>query len=120
MTTYLLSVNLTDGENPYVSEEEMQRSMAETDAVSKKMEAEGVWLFAGGLEAPDTATVVDGTQGPEAIITDGPFIEAKEHIAGFWVINVDDLDAALRWAAECSAACRSPIEVRPFDGYSQP
>jgi hypothetical protein len=119
MTTYLLSVNLTDGENPYASDEEMQQSFADTTAVTERMQAQGVWLFAGGLEAADTATVVDATKGSEAIITDGPFIEAKEHIGGFWVINADDLDAALRWAAECSAACRSPIEVRPFDGYSQ-
>ena len=73
----------------------------------------GAWVFGGGLEPPDTATVVQ-TQGTDVSMTDGPFAEAKEQIGGFWIIEAPDLDAALDWARRGSAACRGPVEVRPF------
>ncbi len=117
MTQYLLAVH--GPEEVYDTPlEDMQASFEAVDKFNQKLQAAGQWVFGGGLERPSTASVVDNTQGKN-VVTDGPYLEAKEHIGGFWVINVDDLDAALRWAAECSAACRSPIEVRPFDGYSQ-
>jgi len=81
------------------------------------MKAQGIWVFAGGLLPYDSATVVrvqDGT----TTMTDGPFAETKEQLAGFWVIEVDDLDAALAWAEKCAEACEAPIEVRPFDGLA--
>jgi hypothetical protein len=71
------------------------------------------WVFGGGLHPADTAAVVNATSG-DVITTDGPFPEAKEQLGGFWIIDVADLDAALKWAAEGSAACRGPVEVRPF------
>jgi hypothetical protein len=71
-------------------------------------------VFAGGLHAPDTATVVDASQGGDATVTDGPYAETKEQIGGFWIIEAADLDAALAWAKKASAACAAPIEVRPF------
>ena len=70
-------------------------------------------MFAGGLEAVDAATVVDG-QGDAPVVTDGPYLESKEHLGGFWIIDVPDLDAALKWAAEGSKACGGKVEVRPF------
>ena len=113
MSQYLLAVHSVEGEDPYADEEEMQRAFAAVDTFNAKLQAEGVWVFAGGLQPPDTATVVDGRKG-DVLVTDGPFAEAKEHLGGFWIIDVPDLDAAMKWAAEGSAACRGPVEVRPF------
>jgi hypothetical protein len=78
-----------------------------------RLEAEGYWVFAGGLAAPSTATVIDN-RGEAPMFTDGPFIESKEHLAGFWIIEAADLDAALKLAAEGSKACNRKVEVRPF------
>ena len=87
--------------------------MAAIDAFNDGLRAEGHWVFAGGLAAPDTATVIDN-RGGEAIVTDGPFVETKEHVAGFWIIEAPDLDVALKLAAEGSEACNRKVEVRPF------
>jgi hypothetical protein len=97
----------------YTSADEMRESMAETTAFNERLRAQGYWVFADGLEPAAMARVVDG-QGPEPLLTDGPYPESKEHIAGFWVIDVPDLDVALALAAEASKACRGPVEVRPF------
>jgi hypothetical protein len=113
MTQYLLSVHMVEGEAPYASDEEMQAAFEAVDRFNQKVQDQGAWVFAGGLQPVDTATVVDATKG-EVVLTDGPFAEAKEHIGGFWVIEAPDLDAALAWAAEGSAACGGPVEVRPF------
>jgi hypothetical protein len=113
MTQYLLAVHDIEGENPYATEEEMQQSFAATGIFNAKLQEQGVWVFGGGLEPADTATVVDG-RGGDVLVTDGPFAEAKEHLGGFWIIDVPDLDAAMKWAAEGSEACRNPVEVRPF------
>jgi len=118
MNQYLLSVHMVEGEDAYSSEDEMQAAFAAVDTFNTKLQDQGVWVFAGGLQPADLATVVDGT-GPDVVVTDGPFSEAKEHIGGFWVIEAPDLDAALRWAAEGSAACRGKVEVRPFQGESE-
>ena len=87
--------------------------MAATDAFNDRLEAEGHWVFAGGLAAPSSATVIDNRRG-EAIFTDGPFVESKEYLAGLWVIEAADLDVALKLAAEGSKACNRKVEVRPF------
>ena len=87
--------------------------MAAIDAFNDRLVAEGHWVFAGGLAAPSTATVIDN-RGGEAMFTDGPFLESKEHIAGLWIIEAADLDVALKLAAEGSKACNRKIEVRPF------
>jgi hypothetical protein len=86
---------------------------AAIDVFNERLQAEGHWVFAGGLGSPDPATVVDN-RGAEAIITDGPFVESKEYLAGFWVIEAPDLDVALKLAAAGSRACNRKIEVRPF------
>jgi hypothetical protein len=86
---------------------------AAIDAFNDRLKTEGHWVFAGGLGAPDTATVIDN-RGEEAMVTDGPFLESKEHLAGFWIIEAPDLDVALKLATEGSKACNRKIEVRPF------
>jgi hypothetical protein len=91
----------------------MQQIFKDVDAVNQKMMAQGAWVFGGGLEPADVATVVRAEDG-DILFTDGPFVEAKEHIGGFWVIEAPDLDAALKWASEATVACRGPVEVRPF------
>jgi hypothetical protein len=86
---------------------------AAIDAFNDRLRAEGHWVFANGLAAPSTATVIDN-RGEEAVFTDGPFVESKEYIAGFWIIEAPDLDAALKLAADGSKACNRKVEVRPF------
>jgi hypothetical protein len=87
--------------------------MAAIDAFNDQLMAEGHWVFAGGLAAPSSATVIDN-RGEEAIFTDGPFLESKEFLAGFWIMEAADLDVALKLAAEGSKHCNRKIEVRPF------
>ena len=113
MTQYLLSVYMVEGE-PAPSEADTQAAYAAVDKFNAKVQEAGIWVFAGGLHLPDTATVVDATKGGDPIVTDGPFSEAKEQIGGFWIIEAADLDEAMKWAAEGSAACQGRVEVRPF------
>ena len=87
--------------------------MAAIHEFNERIIAEGHWVFAGGLAAPSAATVIDN-RGEEALITDGPFLESKEHLAGLWIMEAADLDVALRLAAEGSKACNRKLEVRPF------
>jgi hypothetical protein len=112
MTQYLLSVHMVDGAEP-PTEEAMQKAYADVDIFNAKLQEHGVWVFAGGLHPADTATVVSAKDG-DVLVTDGPFAEAKEQLGGFWIIGVPDLDVALTWATEASAACAAPVEVRPF------
>jgi hypothetical protein len=86
---------------------------AAIDVFNERLQEAGHWVFAAGLGAPDTATVVDNRDG-RALLTDGPFVESKEYLAGFWLIEAADLDAALELAAEGSKACNRRVEVRPL------
>lgn len=113
MAQYLLSVHYVDGVGA-TPEDQMEDAFARVERFNEKLQAEGRWVFAGGLQTPDTSTVVDGTRDGDPVITDGPFSEAKEQIGGFWVVEAADLDEALQLAAEGSAACAGPVEVRPF------
>ncbi len=106
---YLVSV-IDDKTNSGTPDE-----MAAIDAFNEGVKAEGHWVFAGGLASPSTATVIDN-RGGEAVFTDGPFLESKEYLAGFWVFEAPDLDVALKLAAEGSRACNRRVEVRPFLG----
>ncbi|GAA1792470.1 YciI family protein [Nocardioides hankookensis] len=120
MAHYLLSVHgpADMGEfGSYGSREEMEEAFAETDAFNEQLKADGYWVFAGGLQSASTATVVDG-RGEAPVLTDGPYLETKEYLGGFWVIDAPDLDVALRLAAAGSQACRGKVEVRPFDGLA--
>jgi hypothetical protein len=87
--------------------------MAAIDVFNDRLQTEGHWVFAGGLGSPSSATVIDNRSG-EAMFTDGPFLESKEYLAGFWIIEALDLDAALKLAVEGSKACNRKVEVRPF------
>jgi hypothetical protein len=87
--------------------------MAAIDVFNDRLIAEGHWVFAGGLGFPDTATVIDN-RGEQALFSDGPFVESKEYLAGFWIIEAADLDVALKLAAEGSKHCNRKVEVRPF------
>ena len=120
MTHYLLSVHgpVEMAEyGVYGSKGEMEAAFAATGAFNDKLRADGYWVFAGGLESASTATVVDG-RGETPVMSDGPYLETKEVIGGFWVIDAPDLEVALRVAAEGSRACRGKVEVRPFDGLA--
>src|SRR5512141_248560 len=120
MAHYLLSVHgpVERGEfGGYGSEEDMEAAFAATGAFNERLRADGYWVFAGGLQPAGTATVVDA-QGGTPLMTDGPYLETKEAIGGFWVVDAPDLDVALKLAAEGSAACRGKVEVRPFDGLA--
>ncbi len=112
MTQYLLSVHMVEGD-PVPSPEEIREMYAAVDVFNDELKAGGAWVFAGGLHPADTATVVR-VAGGEVTTTDGPFAEAKEQLGGFWVVDAADLDAALALAAKGAAACRGPVEVRPF------
>jgi hypothetical protein len=104
---YLVSV-IFDTEGLATSEE-----MAAIDVFNDALIAEGHWVFAGGLASPSSATVIDN-RGEEAMLTDGPFVESKEFLAGFWIMEAPDLDVALKLAAKGSKACNRKVEVRPI------
>jgi len=104
---YLVSV-IDDRTNSGTDEE-----MVAIDAFNERLRTGGHWVFAAGLAAPESATVIDG-RGEEPVFTDGPFVESKEHIAGFWIIDAPDLDVALELMAAGSKACNRRVEVRPF------
>jgi hypothetical protein len=104
---YLVSV-VHDAETLGTPEER-----AAIDVFNERLQAEQHWVFAGGLGMPSSATVIDN-RGAEAVVTDGPYVETKEFVAGFWVLEAPDLDVALRLAAEGSKACNRKVEVRPF------
>jgi hypothetical protein len=114
MTRYMLSAHRVDGEaHAPMTEEEMREIVKCVGALEEDMRSSGTWVFGGRLHPPDTATVVRAS-GSEVMTTDGPFTESKEHLGGFYVIEADDLDAALAWAGRVAAAVNTPIEVRPL------
>ncbi|WP_420121473.1 YciI family protein [Nakamurella sp.] len=116
MKQYMLSVHHeSPAEVATISDEDMQRMFQQVDAFNEEVRQAGAWVFAGGLEGIESATVVDA-RGGAAVITDGPFAETKEYLGGFWVITAADLDEALEWARKGSAACEGRVEVRPFQG----
>lgn len=112
MKQYMVSVWHVEGEEP-PSAEELQHIFEDVDAFNAKLAEAGIEVFATGLEPPETATVVRNQDG-DVLVTDGPFAEAKEQVGGFWIIKAPDLDVALKWAGEASAACHGPVEVRPL------
>jgi hypothetical protein len=111
MKQYLLSIYQPDGDPP--SPEFLEAVMRDLDTLNAEIRAAGAWVFSGGLHPPSTATVVRDSAG-DALTTDGPYLEGKEHVGGFWVIAADDLDAALEWGHRASRATTLPIEVRPL------
>ena len=118
MTQYLMSVYMT-GDEVEMSEDEIQVVYRQVDAFNAELQAAGAWVFAGGLHAGDSATVVQAKDG-EVLTTDGPFAETKEHLGGFWVIEAADLDAALAWAAKASGRVHGPGRGAPVPGRAEP
>ena len=117
MTQYMLTVVGSaefEAANAARTPEQAQPIDDAIDRFNEQLKGAGAWVFAGGLAPIETATTVDNT-GVEAIVTDGPFVESKEWIGGFWIIEAPDLDAALTWAVAGSKACANRVEVRPFN-----
>ncbi|MBE8525065.1 hypothetical protein ILP97_47610 [Amycolatopsis sp. H6(2020)] len=118
MTHYLLSVHSVEGEIRESPTDEQQReSQRLLGDVERDLKATGAWVFSARLDEPAAARVVREADG-NALTTDGPFAEGKEHIGGFYLIEATDLDAALRWAARVTAAIHAPIEVRALAGFA--
>jgi hypothetical protein len=114
MAKYLLSVYQPDGPTP--TAEVLAEIGRQLDQLQSDMRAAGAWVFSGGLHPPSTATVLRA-KGGEVLVTDGPYVEGKEHLGGFTVIDAPDLDAALGWGRRMAEIIESlAIEVRPFAG----
>jgi hypothetical protein len=113
MPQYLLSIYQPDGGMP--PPDVLEKVMSDVGAVIQDIKTSGAWVFNGGLHPPDTATVVLVRDG-EVLLTDGPYVEGKEHIGGFCIVKAPDLDGALEWGRKLARATTLPIEVRPFHG----
>lgn len=111
MKQYLLSIYQPDG--PVPAPEALEAIMRNVNTVREDMKRSGAWVFGGGLHPPSTATVLR-VHEESVLTTDGPFLEGKEHIGGFSIVNAPDLDAALEWGRRLAQATTLPIEVRPF------
>jgi hypothetical protein len=111
MTRYLLSIYQPAGPPP--AQEFMTQVAADLHELNTELKEAGAWVFTGGLHDPSASTVVRGGKR-DIVITDGPYLEGKEHIGGFWIIDASDLDDALKWAEKATQATTLPIEVRPF------
>jgi hypothetical protein len=118
MKQYMLSVYHAEGPDYAPAAEEVEQIMRDVDALNADLQSTGAWVFAGGLHPSSTATVVRA-EGAEILTTDGPYVEGKEHIGGFWIIKAEDLDAALKWGRKATRACRVPVEVRPLQEEAQ-
>ena len=113
MKLYLLSIYQPDGPPP--APEVLGPIAKNLEALNDEMKAAGVWVFGRGLHPPSSATVLRA-RGSDVLVTDGPYVEGKEHIGGFTIIKASDLDAALQWARRYAKVITLPIEVRPFHG----
>jgi hypothetical protein len=111
MTHYLLNIHQPDGDAP--PPEVLEPIMRDLHALGQEIKAAGGWVFSGGLHRPSASTVVRA-RDREVVTTDGPYVEGKEHIGGFWIVDAPDLDVALAWARKAALATGLPIEVRPF------
>ena len=111
MTQYLVAIHHPDDYDPSVETEAMSRDI---DVLNDEMVAAGVRIFVGGLSAASNARSLLAQPNGKVLITDGPYLETKEHIGGFWVLKAADLDEALAWGRKAAVACRAPVEVRPF------
>jgi len=110
-TQYLVAIHHPDDYNPSAKDEAMSRDI---HALNDEMVAAGVRIFVGGLSPARSARSLRAQPGGKVLITDGPCLETKEHIGGFWVLKAAGLDEALAWGRKAAVACRAPVEVRPF------
>ncbi|MFZ0537256.1 MAG: YciI family protein [Candidatus Sulfotelmatobacter sp.] len=109
MPQYLVAIHHPDNYDSSIEDEAMQRDI---HALNHEMIAAGVRIFAGGLSAASNAKSLQAQPGGKVLITDGPYLETKEHIGGFWILKAADLDEALAWGRKAAVACRAPVEVR--------
>jgi hypothetical protein len=112
MAQYLVAIHHPDNYDPSKEGEAM---ISEIHALNREMIAAGVRIFAGGLSAASNAKSLRAQPGSKVLITDGPYLETKEHIGGFWILEAADMDEALAWGRKAVIACRAPVEVRPFN-----
>ncbi len=115
MPNYLMTV-VEPSTGPGLAPGQLEQIMKDVDALHHEMQDAGIWVFGGGLRPPHTATTLRPSDG-DVLVVDGPFAEGKEHVGGFSIIDVPDLDAALEWGRRVSAACALPVEVRPFQEF---
>lgn len=112
MPHYLIAIHRPDDYDPAIAED---AAMArDIDALNDAMKAAGARVFVGGLEPARRARSLRARPDGQVLVTDGPYLETKEHVGGFWVLEVADLDAALAWGRRAATACRAPVEVRAF------
>jgi hypothetical protein len=111
MTQYLVAIHHPDDYDPSAEDEAMSRDI---DALNDEMVAAGVRIFVGGLSPAGSARSLRAQPDGKGLITDGPYLETKEHIGGFWVLEAANLDDALAWRRKAAVACRAPVEVHPF------
>ena len=112
MTQYWVAIHHPDDYDPAVAEDEaMSRDI---DVLNDEMVAAGVRVFVGGLRPASSARSLRLGPDGEVLISDGPYLQTKEHVGGFWVLEVADLDEALAWGRKAAVTCRAPVEVRPF------
>ncbi|MFD0893599.1 hypothetical protein KBB96_07360 [Luteolibacter ambystomatis] len=112
MNQYWITIHHPDDYDPFLLEDEAMHR--EIDVLNEEMIAAGVRVFVGGLQPAGTARSLRGQPGGGVVITDGPYLETKEHVGGFWVVEAAGLDEALEWGRKAAIACRAPVEVRPF------
>lgn len=112
MPRYLVAIYHPDDYDPSTEDEAMGRDI---DTLNEEMVAAGVRIFVGGLSSARSARSIRAQPGGKVLVTDGPYIETREHIGGFWVLEAADLDEALEWGHKAAIACRTPVEVRPFN-----
>lgn len=111
MTRYLVAIHHPDDYDPCLEDEAMHRDI---EALNDEMEAAGVRVFVGGLRPASSAKSLRAQPDGKVLITDGPYLETREHLGGFWVLEAADLNEALAWGRKATVACRAPVEVRPF------
>jgi hypothetical protein len=111
MPQYLVAIHHPDDYDPSLEDEAMGRDI---DVLNEEMEAAGARIFAGGLQPVGRAKSLRARPGGGVLLTDGPYLETKEHIGGFWILEAADMDEALEWGRKAAIACRAPVEVRPF------
>jgi hypothetical protein len=112
MTRYLVAIHHPDNYDPSREDEAMHRDIG---VLNQEMVAAGVRVFVGGLRPASSAKSLRAQPGGKVLVTDGPYLETKEHIGGFWVLDAANLDEALAWGRKAALACRAPVEVRPFN-----
>ena len=116
MTQYLVAIHHPDDYDASLEDEAMSHDI---DALNDEMQAAGARIFAGGLQPASSAKSLRAQSDGRVLITDGPYLETKEHVGGFWILEAADLDEALTWGRKATVACRAPVEVRPFHRFNE-